>query len=119
VQSAARELVAKEKRLDILILNAGVMAIPPGTTEQGYENQFGTNHMGHALLTKLLLPTLLKTAEQLGADVRVVALASIGHIGAPRAGILFDLLKTPMGTFRCSLDSTLDLGRHFTWSHVH
>lgn len=96
VQNAAREFVAKEKRLDILMLNAGVMALPPGTTEQGYEVQFGTNHMGHALLTKLLLPMLLKTAEQPEADVRVVALSSIGHIGAPMAGILFDRLKTPM-----------------------
>lgn len=102
VQNAAREFVAKEKRLDILILNAGVMAIPPGTTEQGYENQFGTNHVGHALLTKLLLPTMLQTAEQPGADVRVVALASIGHIGAPRAGIVFDQLKTPMDSITTS-----------------
>lgn len=96
VQNAAREFIAKEKRLDILILNAGVMAIPAGTTEQGYEIQFGTNHMGHALLTKLLLPTLLKTAEQPGSDVRVISLASIGHVGAPRSGIVFNQLKTPM-----------------------
>jgi NAD(P)-dependent dehydrogenase (short-subunit alcohol dehydrogenase family) len=41
--------------------------------------QFGTNHMGHALLTKLLLPTLLKTAEEPGSDVRVVNLSSFGH----------------------------------------
>ena len=100
VQSAAREFAAKEKRLDILILNAGIMAVPPAMTEQGYEIQFGTNHVGHTLLTKLLLPTLLRTAED-GNDVRVVALSSIGHTGAPLSGILFDQLKSPMGMF-CS-----------------
>jgi len=96
VQRAAREFVGREKRLDLLILNAGVMAMPPGTTEQGYEIQFGTNHMGHALLTKLLLPTLLETSEKPNADVRVISLSSIGHTGAPLSGILFDQLKTPM-----------------------
>ena len=55
--------------------------------------------MGHALLTKLLLPTLLRTAEQPNADVRVVALSSIGHIGAPPSGILFERLKTSMNSY--------------------
>jgi NAD(P)-dependent dehydrogenase (short-subunit alcohol dehydrogenase family) len=45
-------------------LNAGIMAVSPGT-EQGYETQFRTNHINHALLTKLLLPTLLKTTKEL------------------------------------------------------
>lgn len=58
-------------------------------TEEGYEIQFGTNHMGHALLTKLLLPTLLKTAES-GSDVRVVNLSSEGHQMAPGPGIIYD-----------------------------
>ncbi|KAG9240789.1 hypothetical protein BJ878DRAFT_483524 [Calycina marina] len=93
VVEAAREFTSKEKRLDKLYLNAGVMALPPGVTEQGYEIQFGTNHLGHQLLTKLLLPTLLKTAEE-GADVRVVTLSSAGHIGA--WGISFDKLKSSM-----------------------
>ena len=68
------------------------MAAPAGTTEEGYEIQFGTNHMGHALLTKLLLPTLLATAEK-GADVRIVNLSSEGHNLAPTGGILFDKSK--------------------------
>jgi retinol dehydrogenase-12 len=96
VQAAARTFVSRESRLDILILNAGVMATPPGLTEQGYEIQFGTNHVGHAFLTKLLLPTLLKTTQDPAADVRVVSLASIGHIGAPLKGIDFNTLKTNM-----------------------
>lgn len=88
----------KEGRLDRLFLNAGIMAGPAGVTEQGYELQFGTNHMGHALLTKLLLPTLLKTAAEPGADVRVVALSSVGHAATPWGGINFAGLKTPMSS---------------------
>lgn len=98
MQKAAREFVPKEKRLDILILNAGIMATPPGTTEQGYEIQFGTNHVGHALLTKLLIPTMLQTADT-GADVRIVSLSSAGHAMAPMGkGIVFDQLKTDMAS---------------------
>lgn len=97
MQRAAREFVGKEKRLDILLLNAGIMATPPGLTEQGYEIQFGTNHVGHALLTKLLMPTLSATAELPGSDVRVVAVSSAGHVMAPRTkGIDFSQLKTDM-----------------------
>jgi NAD(P)-dependent dehydrogenase (short-subunit alcohol dehydrogenase family) len=55
----------------------------------------GTNHIGHALLTKLLLPTLLKTAEQPDSDVRVVNVSSVGHMMAP--GIIYDQDK--LGTY--------------------
>lgn len=58
------------------------MALPEGTTKQGYEMQFGTNHVGHALLLKLLLPTLQSTSQLPGADVRVIMLSSVGHNAA-------------------------------------
>lgn len=64
------------------------MLLPPSLTKDGYEIQFGTNHMGHALLTKLLLPTLSKTAEQSGSDVRIVNLTSGGHALAPKGGLI-------------------------------
>ena len=95
VKAAARRVLGESDRLDILMLNAGIMASPPGLTKDGYEIQFGTNHVGHALLTKLLLPQLLKTAEKPDSDVRVVVLSSDGHKLAPRNGINFDDLKTP------------------------
>ena len=72
--------------------NAGI-AVPIGTTQEGYEIQFGTNYIGHALLTKLLLPTLLFTAKQPGSDVRIVNLSSDALHMAPYGGILFDKSK--------------------------
>jgi len=61
-------------RVDVLIANAGIMACPQGTTVDGFELQFGTNHLGHFLLVNLLLPRLLT-----GAAGRVVVLSSAGH----------------------------------------
>ncbi|KAF5259326.1 hypothetical protein FOXYS1_10059 [Fusarium oxysporum] len=95
VQHGAKVFLQQSHRLDILILNAGIMAHPEGATKDGYEIQFGTNHVGHALLTKLLLPTLLRTANQeSNSDVRVVILSSAGHKYAPAGGIRFDILKS-------------------------
>ena len=90
VAEAAATFKGRESRLDILVNNAGVMACPYDTTKEGYEVQFGTNHMGHALLTKLLLPTMLETAQQPGADVRIISLSSAGHYLTVPKGIEFD-----------------------------
>lgn len=95
VKQTADTLLARESRLDVLVANAGVMAKPVGLTKHGYELQFGTNHMGHALLIRKLLPLLEKTASRAGADVRIVILSSLAFVLAPRpSGIMFDELKT-------------------------
>lgn len=60
--------------LDMLINNAGVMWLPESRTEDGFESQLGTNHLGHFALTGLLLPALLKTP-----GARVVTISSIAH----------------------------------------
>jgi NAD(P)-dependent dehydrogenase (short-subunit alcohol dehydrogenase family) len=90
IAEAAKTFTSKEKRLDLVINNAGVMAVPYSLTSDGYEIQFGTNHVGHALLTKLLLPVMLETAKEPGADVRIVNVSSIGHWAAPSGGIIWD-----------------------------
>lgn len=61
-------------RLDLLVNNAGVMALPYGTTADGFETQFGVNHLGHFALTGLLLPALLGTP-----GARVVTVSSPVH----------------------------------------
>lgn len=91
VKKAAETFLARESRLDLFFANAGVMALPPGVTEDGYEVQFGTNHLGHAALVKLLLPVMQTTAQR-GNDVRVVWNTSQGYQFASK--IDFASLKT-------------------------
>jgi NAD(P)-dependent dehydrogenase (short-subunit alcohol dehydrogenase family) len=67
-------VLADEDALDVLIANAGVMACPYGTTADGFETQFGTNHLGHFVLVNRLIPLLLS-----GAPSRIVNLSSAGH----------------------------------------
>ncbi|CAO2655315.1 Nn.00g103790.m01.CDS01 [Neocucurbitaria sp. VM-36] len=69
----------KHDRLDILMNNAGIVAKPAVLSQDGFEIQFATNHLGHAMLTKQLLPFLLAAAKTPGADVRVVSNTSDGY----------------------------------------
>ncbi|ORY60984.1 retinol dehydrogenase [Pseudomassariella vexata] len=96
VKKAADAFLADNDRLDILMNNAGIMATPASVTKEGYEIQFGTNHVGHALLTKLLLPVLEKTAAQPGSDVRIINLSSLAHEWTPKGGIALDKVKSDM-----------------------
>ena len=72
VRAAADKLLAEGKPLDIIIANAGVMAAPFGKTEDGFETQFGTNHLGHFVFVNKIAP-LLRSGG------RFVSLASSGH----------------------------------------
>ncbi|KAI8946608.1 oxidoreductase [Xylaria longipes] len=94
VKEAADLIAAKESRLDVLMANAGVMARPPGLTKDGYELQFGINHLAHALWIRKLLGLLQKTAKEQG-EARVIPISSLALVLAPRGhGIVFNDLKT-------------------------
>ncbi|KAI0377143.1 NAD(P)-binding protein [Hypomontagnella monticulosa] len=95
IKSAAKTVLASSPRLDILMLNAGLMGCPPKHTKEGYEIQMGTNHVGHALLLKLLTPLLLKTVTS--HPVRIVSLASSGWKYAGPEKIQFETLKSLEG----------------------
>lgn len=74
IERCAAQLLRGEPRIDILVLNAGVCGAT-GTTAQGFEMQMGVNHIGHALLCRLLLPTL--RAQPFTS--RIIAISSVGH----------------------------------------
>ena len=72
VRKAADDLLSRGKPFDVIIANAGVMACPQGKTQDGFETQFGTNHLGHFVFVNKLVP-LLKSGA------RIVTLSSAGH----------------------------------------
>jgi NAD(P)-dependent dehydrogenase (short-subunit alcohol dehydrogenase family) len=74
VERFAGELSGKVERLDALLNNAGLMALPYGKTADGFETQLGVNHLGHFALTGRLLPLLKKTP-----GARVVSVSSQAH----------------------------------------
>ncbi|XP_055094969.1 retinol dehydrogenase 13 isoform X3 [Symphalangus syndactylus] len=75
IREFAAKIIEEEERVDILINNAGVMRCPHWTTEDGFEMQFGVNHLGHFLLTNLLLDKLKASAPS-----RIINLSSLAHV---------------------------------------
>ena len=78
IRKAAAEAGERFDKIDLLINNAGVMACEEAKTSDGFEMQFGTNHLGHFLLTNLLIPLIEKGERQ-----RIVNISSRGHHIAP------------------------------------
>lgn len=74
VQAAAEQILAAHEAIDLLVNNAGVMGIPQSRTADGFEMQFGVDHLGHFALTARLLPALLKAPA-----ARVVTVTSTAH----------------------------------------
>ncbi len=82
VRAFTDRFLASHDRLDVVLANAGIMAVPYGKTEDGFELQFGTNHLGHFVLVNRLLPLLTASAPS-----RIVNLSSAGHFAS---GIIWD-----------------------------
>lgn len=116
VRACVAAVKAKGVKLDALVANAGIMALPKLETAHGYELQFFTNHVGHFMLVTGLL-------EALADDGRVVILSSDAHRRAPPEAIQFDNLDgkkgyTPWGAYGQSKIANLlfakELARKFT-----
>ncbi|KAI8843345.1 hypothetical protein BJ741DRAFT_590617 [Chytriomyces cf. hyalinus JEL632] len=91
VSSAALEIAQRHPTIDVLINNAGIMASPFALSPDGIEDQFATNHVGHFLFTRHLLPCLLKSSH-----ARIVNLSSSYHDKAPTPeGIRFNAINDP------------------------
>ena len=98
IKPAVEKFSTLESRLDVLFNNAGVSLPPRGSVSaQGHELQMATNCLGHYLLTQLLLPTLILTAENTPpSSVRVIWTSSIAvDLSAPKGGIIMSDLKNP------------------------
>lgn len=70
------DLLLKEERINLLVNNAGVMMCPLSKTEDGFEQHFGSNHLGHFLLTLLLLPKIIQSQPS-----RIIMVSSLVHTG--------------------------------------
>ncbi|KAF4967051.1 hypothetical protein FSARC_5342 [Fusarium sarcochroum] len=93
VKKFASDFLQEAKQLDLLLLNAGISSTAPALTEDGYESQFGINHLGHALLTQILMPKLLETSKK-GSQVRILATSSIAaYFDPPPTGLALGEMK--------------------------
>ncbi|CAI0476190.1 unnamed protein product [Linum tenue] len=102
VRNFASEFVSTGLPLNILINNAGIMACPYSLSEDNIELQFATNHLGHFLLTNLLLETMKRTAHASNREGRIVILGSLAHIFTYKGGIRFERLNDESGYFGMS-----------------
>ncbi|CAG8660620.1 266_t:CDS:2, partial [Cetraspora pellucida] len=90
VKNAAETFLARKLPLHILVNNAGMLTQTFGLTQDGIQDQFGVNHIGHFLFTLLLLPTIKASAPS-----RIVNISSMAHQYTPPGGIEFDKLNDP------------------------
>uniref|UniRef100_A0A5B6Z2V3 Short-chain dehydrogenase TIC 32 n=1 Tax=Davidia involucrata TaxID=16924 RepID=A0A5B6Z2V3_DAVIN len=97
VRRFASEYNSSGLPLNLLINNAGVMAPPFMLSQDNIELQFATNHLGHFLLTKLLLETMKNTARESHKEGRIVNVSSEGHRFVYREGIRFDKINDQAG----------------------
>lgn len=74
IKQCAKDILQSEQQINLLINNAGIMMCPQSKTEDGFEMQFGVNHLGHFLLTCLLLPRILQSTP-----ARIVNVSSLAH----------------------------------------
>jgi len=79
IRNFSKAMLDQDRRIDVLCNNAGVMACPKMRTKDGFEMQLGVNHLGHFLLTNMLMPLLQNTARETN-DVRIINVASAAHI---------------------------------------
>jgi retinol dehydrogenase 12 len=92
VKSFSEKVLSLNQPIKMIINNAGIMMCPHGLTKNGYEIQFGTNHIGHFFLTQFLLNNILNNNEE---DKRIINISSLAHsLFEIKEGIDFSVLKS-------------------------
>jgi NAD(P)-dependent dehydrogenase (short-subunit alcohol dehydrogenase family) len=113
VRAFAEDVVEAHPRIDVLVNNAGVMATPKRTTADGFELQFGTNHLGHFALTALLMPALVCATD--GRVVTVTSTARHFNAGLDAQNLSLDENYTPWGAYgrakKANMNFALELDR--------
>ena len=117
VRLFAEKFIDEQKHLDVLVNNAGIMALPKREfTADGFEKQFGTNHLGHFALTGLLLPSLKKSKAPRVVTVSS-SMAAYGNIEMDN--LQSERVYEPMKTYSLSklanLSFMLELGQRYPW----
>ncbi|GAB2224630.1 hypothetical protein Droror1_Dr00005393 [Drosera rotundifolia] len=97
VRRFASEYKSSGRPLNLLINNAGIMAVPYKLSKDGIELQFATNHIGHFLLTNLMLDTMKKSITERNAEGRIVNVSSEAYRFAYKEGIRFDRINDESG----------------------
>ncbi|KAJ6747959.1 RETINOL DEHYDROGENASE [Salix purpurea] len=97
VRKFASDFNSSGRPLNLLINNAGIMATPFMLSKDNIELQFATNHLGHFLLTRLLLDTMKKTARESDIEGRIVNVSSESHRSPYPEGIRFDKINDQSG----------------------
>ncbi|CAA3031507.1 Hypothetical predicted protein [Olea europaea subsp. europaea] len=97
VRKFASEFTSSGRPLNLLVNNAGVMATPFTLSKDNIELQFATNHLGHFLLTHLLVETMKKTAREMKREGRIVNVSSVAHRFTYSEGIRFNKLNDKEG----------------------
>lgn len=99
-KAAAESIKSQATRLDILYNNAGIAMTAPSLTKDGYETQFGINHVGHAMFTQALLPLMLQTAATSPPkSVRIINVSSAAHTRGVANGLALADAKTDMSSY--------------------
>lgn len=93
VRACADQVLAFERPIHVLVNNAGLAGREPKLTEDGFDETFGVNHLGHYLFTRLLIPSLKRS----GPGARVVHVSSRAHLRS--RGIRWDAVRKTRGTF--------------------
>ncbi|KAM0126508.1 hypothetical protein ACHAO1_010047 [Botrytis cinerea] len=124
VRACAASFLEQSKTLNIMINNAGIMAVPEATTEDGFESQFQTNHLSHFLLFYLLKPTLLASTTPEFAS-RVINLSSLGHRrGEPDLDNInltgcYDKWRAYGSSKTCNIWMANEIERRYGSKHLH